>query len=639
MNWESILVILVVAVVTGVPLYHYGRTWTRRLLGTIIFAWLLGCVAFASVTTVYPRADFATRTEPLRPMETDGQGYVTSDACQSCHPDHYASWFDSYHRTMTQPATSESIHAPWNGTWVTARGETYRFERRGDEFWVEMPASTIPGRLDSTRTWRQVVQVTGSHHWQFYWYATGRNRELALLLCSYRMVDEPRWMPLDGCCIAPPDKGQGSGTARWHKTCVKCHATHGRPRINEHGGIDTHVAELGIACEACHGPGAAHVAVNRNPLRRYRLHDSGELDDTIVNPVNLDHRRASQVCGQCHSVNRFLSQTDRNNWIDHGFQFRPGEDLYESRQVDQNGPIDKFWSDGMIRVSGREYNGLIESPCYIKGKMSCMSCHSLHQPADDPRPREVWADDQFTPGMDGDLACTQCHEGFDTPKAIADHTHHAVGTAGSLCYNCHMPHTTYGLLKAIRSHEVSSPNASVSLATGRPDACSQCHLDRTLAWTAKWLHEWYKQDIPELPAEHKEISASLIWGLKGDAGQRALFAWAMGWDAAREASGQRWMVPYLAILMDDPYNAVRYIAHRSARDLPDFQSLSYDFMDDRAVRSPEAFGVFAAWHRNGGGGDAAENSTVLIDANHALKIDIVNRLRSEQDTRPLTLNE
>ena len=25
---------------------------------------------------------------------------------------------------------------------------------------------------------------------------------------------------------------------------------------------------------------------------------------------------------------------------------------------------DAFWSDGTVRVSGREYNGLIESPCF-----------------------------------------------------------------------------------------------------------------------------------------------------------------------------------------------------------------------------------------------------------------------------------
>ena len=82
-----------------------------------------------------------------------------------------------------------------------------------------------------------------------------------------------------------------------------------------------------------------------------------------------------------------------------------------------------------------------------------------------------------------------------------------------------MPHTTCGLLTAIRSHEISSPSVDASLKTGRPNACNQCHLDKTLKWTAEHLREWHDIAIPEIPAEHNTIAASLVWLLKGDAGQ------------------------------------------------------------------------------------------------------------------------
>ena len=39
---------------------------------------------------------------------------------------------------------------------------------------------------------------------------------------------------------------------------------------------------------------------------------------------------------------------------------------------------DRFWPDGMVRVTGREYNGLLDTACYQRGKMSCLSCHSMH---------------------------------------------------------------------------------------------------------------------------------------------------------------------------------------------------------------------------------------------------------------------
>src|SRR5947208_5654909 len=66
-------------------------------------------------------------------------------------------------------------------------------------------------------------------------------------------------------------------------------------------------------------------------------------------------------------------------------------------------------------------------------------------------------------------------------------SHHLAASSGSQCYDCHMPHTTYGVLKAIRSHQVGSPRVADELATGRPNACNLCHLDKPLAWTAHQL--------------------------------------------------------------------------------------------------------------------------------------------------------
>ena len=59
---------------------------------------------------------------------------------------------------------------------------------------------------------------------------------------------------------------------RWNDNCVFCHNVAPNPaRDPGSGRFDTSVAELGVACEACHGPGAEHVARNGNPLRRWTL--------------------------------------------------------------------------------------------------------------------------------------------------------------------------------------------------------------------------------------------------------------------------------------------------------------------------------------------------------------------------------
>jgi hypothetical protein len=138
-----------------------------------------------------------------------------------------------------------------------------------------------------------------------------------------------------------------------------------------------------------------------------------------------------------------------------------------------------------------------------------------------------------------------------------------------------MPFTSYGLLKTIRSHQISSPSVASARATGRPTACNLCHLDKTLAWTAEYLSQWYGQEKP--PAGEPDVSSALLLALTGDAGQRAIVAQAMGWKPAQQASGTDWMLPHLAQLLDDPYDAVRFIAGRSLQTLPEFGSFEYDF--------------------------------------------------------------
>ena len=141
---------------------------------------------------------------------------------------------------------------------------------------------------------------------------------------------------------------------------------------------------------------------------------------------------------------------------------------------------------------------------------------------------DTWArGDQLSPKMESDQACLQCHK--EMAARLTSHTHHEADSSGSRCYNCHMPHTTFGLLRAMRSHQVSSPNVRESVDYGRPNACNLCHLDQTLSWTANKLHAWYQQPVPELSDDDKTISAAVQWLVKGDAGQRALLAWGMGW--------------------------------------------------------------------------------------------------------------
>ena len=305
----------------------------------------------------------------------------------------------------------------------------------------------------------------------------------------------------------------------------------------------------------------------------------------------------------------------------------------------------------MVRVSGREFNGLLNTPCFQhddpQKQMTCLSCHEMHPPADDARPINEWANDQLIfemdsnrMGIDNNQACIQCHESYTDTDKLVRHTHHVATSSGSICYNCHMPHTTWGVMKAMRSHTISSPNVAESLApVGRPNACNLCHLDKTLGWSAEKLHEQYGQPLPKLSEDQKTVAASVLWSLKGNAGQRALAAWGLGWEPARDVAGERWTPPYLGTLLEDPYHVVRFAAHRSLKKLAGFEKIKYDSLGSPAEWSAANRRVLAAWRANMKNGEAKNRASVLIGEAGSLRMNELKRLMGERDSRRVKLLE
>jgi hypothetical protein len=365
------------------------------------------------------------------------------------------------------------------------------------------------------------------------------------------------------------------------------------------------------------------------------------VSDPIVNPRTLTARRGSQVCGQCHVASVIR---DSRQFAERGFPYRPGDDLDETMHVlslaespepwlddflRQNPDLlpNRFWDDGTVRVTGREFNGLVESACHRRGELSCLSCHSMHGFAD--------ADDQLDRKALDNGACAQCHrEHAQQPER---HTHHAAGSSGSLCYNCHMPHTTYGLFKAVRAHRIDSPNAAASLRTGRPNACNLCHLDRTLAWSGERLHAWYGQDEPDIPENARDVSAALVLLLSGDAAQRAIVAWHLGWAPAREVSGDDWMVPFLAETLNDPYAAVRCVAGRSLQTKRGFEKFDFDFLASEKERLAAAQRARDAWLQSRDP-SARSGAEILLAPDGSLDAR-AGFLKSRRDERPVYISE
>jgi hypothetical protein len=612
------------------------------VIGALRFgAWFMG--PFSAQRSLGQIESAVPATEP------EG-GYVSSRECQACHPDQYRSWHASYHRTMTQLATPEAVLGNFDGVELSEfvpasapggpREDRFQLSRRDGGYWVSLLRGNSAEIAGSTR----IAMTTGSHHQQIVWSVDDRNQRLMMLPWSF-LLDEKRWVPRTDAFLAPPE--DPFGVSYWSDVCIECHSTQGRPRIDERAqSDDARVTELGIACEMCHGPGGPHVAANRWPWRRYAQRD--REDATIVNPERLSARHASQICGRCHSVTSY-PKADR--WDGHWNAFVPGDELVsrgrlvvdpQSSDPAQRRAIagiesaldgrfvhERFWADGAVRVAGRELNDVVTSPCFEGGEFSCLSCHSLHEYED--------RSDQLATSALGDGACLQCHSG--SRSVAANHTHHAPESSGSRCANCHQPYTTFGLLKAIRSHRVSSPSVAAELATGRPNACNACHLDQTLAWTQQQLERDYGVQPVPLDEAAQSIAAGPRWVATGDAGVRALAAWYLGWEPARRAAGSDWRPPYLAELLADPYSAVRAVAFRSLQRDPSYQDFAYDYVRARgSIGDAARERVQADWARQPT--DAAPHPLApLVAAERRLDRESWAQLLTARDTRPISLSE
>jgi len=561
---------------------------------------------------------------------------------------------------MTQVAQPDTVLGSFDGSVIHSDRLAYQVIRQNNEFWAEMPDPDVlmyivqGGKklsLDQVpRRKQRVVLTTGSHHYQTYWVNSPRYPGLLQTLPLVYLLQDQRWVPREQAFMRGHNDTERFIT-QWNHHCIRCHSTGGNPGLNPQTGmLETKVAEYGIACESCHGPGAAHLDFRRRPSPTSPTADP-PTPDPIVNPQHLDHRRSSQVCGQCHGV-YVMRDEFAMDYAYSGPLYHPGDDLHRTRYyIQYPSPQDpperhadlrgnprffqeRWWSDGQILAGGREYTALAASPCYTRGQVSCLSCHSMHR--SDPS-------DQLKPVQHENTRCTQCHHEDRFTDNLSNHTFHRPNSTGSECLNCHMPHTTYALLKGIRSHQISSPNLRGSVSDGSPNACNLCHLDQTLAWTQEHLKARY--DIPPLllTDDQTHRSAALLWLLKGHAAQRVIAAWHFGWAPAQETSGNQWLAPFLAPLLQDPYGVVRYVAARSLRSLPDFTDFDYDFLAPEESLRASARAARQRWKPlpASSTNSAAPNDLqrlLINERGEVTEADLL-RLLSQRDDRPVTIKE
>lgn len=407
------------------------RESPRRYLYPILIVLLLLAMAgiWFYLQTSAPRLPAPVMA--VKPVVIAPATMVDEQQCQGCHQAQVKDWQGSHHQLAMQQATPQTVPADFNDATFTGEGETTRFFRRGDAFWVNTPGG------DGKPADFKVVYTFGIAPLQQYLIDVGDGRLQALGVAWD--TQQHRWFHLY--------PGQGvtfKNPLHWSKPsqnanfmCVECHTTGYTRNFDPlKNSFDSQWNSLGVGCQACHGPASNHLqwAAKKGDL----LHAGFAVD--------LNDKDATvelETCARCHARRAPL-----------GDGFTVGKRLMDD-YLPSVLTRELYALDGKIKDEVFEHGSFAQSKMAEKG-VRCSNCHNPHS-------NELKAP--------GNAVCLQCHNtAGKTPIATVDgrglqaknydapeHTGKPVGQPGSFCVDCHMPGKVYMGNDLRHDHSFSIP--------------------------------------------------------------------------------------------------------------------------------------------------------------------------------------
>ena len=421
---------------------------------------------------------------PAKAQANDAAKYVGVEICAGCHQTQAERWKTSHHALAMEKATPATVLGDFSGVSVENFGVVSTFSRVGDKFMVRTDGPD--GALHDY----EITHTFGVDPLQQYLigFPDGRYQVLGLAWDT-RPKDKggQRWFHL-----YPDEKLQPGSllhwTGRdqnWNYQCADCHTTDLKKNFDlSTNTFATTWASLGVTCEACHGPGSRHVAWAKTVPSPPSADKPGLSDKARMgleawvkatdrgwwemNPATGTARRTEPLastqldtCASCHSRRHLLAKG-----------LAPDAPFLDAALPSLLVP-GQYHADGQIDGEVFEYDSFLQSAMHKAGVV-CSNCH-------EPHAAKLRAE--------GNALCSQCHlpEKFD----VTAHHKHSSGSTGAQCANCHMPIKTYMVVHDRRDHSLRVPRPDLSVTIGTPNACTQCHSDRSAEWAAKAVAEWY----------------------------------------------------------------------------------------------------------------------------------------------------
>lgn len=468
----------------------------------------------------------------------------------------------SHHQLAMQPATDSTVLGDFKDASFVYGGVRSRFFRRDHKFMVSTDGPN--GALHDY----EIKFTFGVSPLQQYLIELhgGRLQALGIAWDSRsREKGGQRWYHLyPGRPVTSHDSLHWTGLEQnWNFMCADCHSTNLRRNYNSvTRTFATSYSEIDVACEACHGPGSSHVewANKHGDWKRLDANKgvSIALDERkgIAWPINAatgnasrsfprESQREIQMCARCHSRRAQI----REDYV-HG---QPVDDDYRVSLLDDN----LYFPDGQIKDEVYEYGSFIQSKTFHAG-VTCSDCHEPHS---------------LKLRADGNNVCLQCHSArkYDSPT----HHFHKALSAGARCVECHMPARTYMVVDARRDHSIRIPRPDLSSKLGTPNACYQCHSNRTAKWAAETVEKWYGRT----PNGYQKFAEALHAGEIGAPGAEdslKVLAADLQQPAIARASAVALMAPYIERLgpnsiraaVADDSSLVRRASARAMSDAP-----------------------------------------------------------------------
>ncbi len=446
-----------------------------------------------------------TETTPP-PQAVDQASFVGREICARCHETENRLWQGSHHDLAMQEPNSVTVLGDFRDTTFTHNGVTTTFFKRDGDYFVRTDGP------DGELTEYPIAYTFGAVPLQQYLIEFPDGRYQALGICwDTRPAEEggQRWFhlyPDEEIDFQDPLHWTGIHQ-NWNYMCAECHSTDLKKGFDlASDTFDTTWAEIDVSCEACHGPGSRHFEWAEAPERERRRYDNGHLGlevrltdpgrgTWLINPETGSGLRMAppvetqeiDTCARCHS---------RRSLVTEDYRFgRPSMDTHRLALLEEG----LYHADGQILEEVYVHGSFLQSKMYGQG-VTCTDCHDAHT-------------GQLH--FPGDAVCFRCHS--QVKFAAKEHHFHEPGTSGSFCVDCHMPPKNYMVVDPRHDHSLRVPRPDLSLKLGTPNACSDCHKNESVQWSADWVAKWYG---PDRRAEYR-YGEALAAGRQGQPGAAA----------------------------------------------------------------------------------------------------------------------